>query len=184
MKAYTKDIIKTIVKGKKRFLALMLITALGVCMQCGLKAACDDLRISADRFFDEQNLFDISIVSTLGLTEEDVKVLSRLPGIDDVEGAYSEKVLTKVEGQTKQSLVYTLSEKDINLPYLLDGTMPMREDEILVTKKYLTESGKSIGDVIVIEEDMEEEESKEDNSEIIFFWNGERNLLYVVENFL
>lgn len=165
MKAYTKDIIKTIVKGKKRFLALMLITALGVCMQCGLKAACDDLRISADHFFDEQNLFDISIVSTLGLTQEDVKVLSRLPGIDDVEGGYSETVLLKVEGQTKQAAVYTLSEKDINVPYVLEGTMPMREDEILVTKKYLSESGKSIGDVIVIEEDRKEEELKEEDTE-------------------
>ena len=53
MKAYTKDIIKTIVKGMKRFMALALIAALGVCMMTGLKAACDDLRYSADDFYDE-----------------------------------------------------------------------------------------------------------------------------------
>ena len=162
MKAYTKDIIKTIIKGKKRFLALMLITALGVCMQCGLTASCDDLRISADRFFDEQNLMDISIVSTMGLTEKDVAALAKLPGVDDVEGAYSETVFTEVEGQTKQADVRMLSDKDINMPYLLRGELPMRADEIVVTNKYLTESGKDIGDIIVIEEDMDDEEDEDE----------------------
>lgn len=165
MKAYTKDIIKTIVKGKKRFFALMLITALGVCMQSGLKAACDDLRISADAFFDKQNLFDISIVSTMGLTDDDVKVLAALSGVEDAEGSYSETVFTQVDGKTKQAVVKVLSEKDINMPYLLDGELPMRADEILVTQKYLNESGKSIGDVVEIKEDMKADEEDESESE-------------------
>ena len=69
MRAYGKDIIRSIIKGRKRFFALMMITPLGVCMLGGIKAGCDDLRYSADAFFDEQNLYDISIVSTLALTE-------------------------------------------------------------------------------------------------------------------
>lgn len=165
MKAYCKDIIKTIVKGKKRFFALVLIAALGVCMFSGLKAACDDLRMSADVFFDEQNLFDISIVSTMGLTDEDIEVLSDLEGIEDVEGAYSETVFTQVDGKTKQAVVNVLSEKDINVPYLIEGEMPMRADEIVVTNKYLTESGKSIGDVVVIEEDMDSDADSDEETE-------------------
>ena len=84
MKAYTKDICKTIVKGKKRFMALAIIAALGVCMMAGLKASCDDLRFSADDFYDKQNLFDIMVVSTMGLTEEDVEVLAEIEGIEEV----------------------------------------------------------------------------------------------------
>ena len=84
MKAYTKDIIKTIVKGMKRFMALAIIAALGVCMMSGLKAACDDLRITADDFYDQQNLFDIMVVSTMGLTDEDVEVLSKIEGIERI----------------------------------------------------------------------------------------------------
>ena len=82
MKAYTKDIIRSISKGRKRFFAIMMITALGVCMLCGIKAACDDLRYSADVFFDEQNLYDISIVSTLGLTQEDIDIVSEMEGVE------------------------------------------------------------------------------------------------------
>lgn len=164
MKAYTKDVIQTILKGKKRFVALMVIAALGVCMMSGLKAACDDLRFSADEFFDEQNLFDIMVVSTMGLTETDIEVLGRIAGIEEVEGAYSETVLTQVDGQTKQAVVNVLSQKDINVPYLLEGDMPLRADEILVTQKYLNQTGKQIGDTVIIEENMEEE-SEENSSE-------------------
>ena len=56
MTAFTKDILRTIRKEKKRFLALMIISFLGVTMVTGLKAACDDLRISANDIFFKQNL--------------------------------------------------------------------------------------------------------------------------------
>lgn len=165
MKAYTKDKIKTITKGKKRFFALMVIAALGVCMFSGLKAACDDLRYSADEFYDEQNLFDISVLSTMGLTDNDVKVLSKVGGIEAVEGSYSEDVYTEIDGQTRQATVKVLSEKGINVPYLLEGEMPLRSDEIVVTQGYMIASGKQIGDTIVIEEDMGTDEDADDEEE-------------------
>lgn len=166
MKAYTKDILKTIGNGKKRFLALALISALGVCMMSGLTAACDDLRYTADKFFDRQNLFDIMIVSTMGLTEEDVEVLSHIEGIEEIEGTYSETVFTQVNGQKKQAAVKVISQKDINIPYLLEGEMPLRTDEILVTKSYMDDSGKKIGDTIQIEENIKtEEETSEEIQE-------------------
>ncbi len=166
MKAYTKDVIKTIAKGWKRFLALALISALGVCMMSGLTAACDDLRFTADKFFDKQNLFDIMVVSTMGLKEADVEALSRIEGIEDIEGTYSETVYIQVDGQTKQAAVNVLSQKDINIPYLLDGGMPFRSDEILVTQKYINESGKKLGDKILLEEDFDNENEVEEEDEV------------------
>ena len=155
MKAYTKDVVKTIWKGKKRFCAIMLIAALGISMLACLKAACDDLRYSADDFFDEQNLMDIMVVSTMGLTDVDVAVLDRIGGIEAVEGTYSETVFTQVEGQTKQATVNVLSQKGINMPYILEGEMPLAPDEILVTRDYISETGLGIGDKLVIEEKEE-----------------------------
>lgn len=163
MKAYTKDVIKTIVKGWKRFLALTLITALGVCMMSGLKAACDDLRFTADKFFDEQNLFDIMVVSTMGLKDADIEALSHIVGIEDIEGTYSETVFTQVHGQTKQAAVSVLSQTDINIPYILEGEIPLRADEILVTQKYINDSGKKVGDTIIIEESFEQKEENDES---------------------
>ena len=70
----------------------MLITILGVGMLTGLRAACMDLRYSADQFYDRQGLYDISVVSTLGLTEKDVDALKALDGVADAVGVYSETV--------------------------------------------------------------------------------------------
>lgn len=167
MKAYTKDIIKTIVKGMKRFMALALIAALGVCMGSGLKAACDDLRYSADDFFDQQNLFDIMVVSTYGLTDEDVETLKHIAGIEAVEGAFSETVHTQVAGQTKQVSVKALSSMGINEPYVLEGEMPLRADEMVVTAKFINQTGAKIGDKVVIEEIFDNDEDDDDEDESI-----------------
>lgn len=78
MKAYWKDIFRTIKLEKKRFFSILLITFLGVTMFAGLSAGCRDLRASADRFYDEQKLYDIKIQSTFGLTDEDVEALSQV----------------------------------------------------------------------------------------------------------
>lgn len=146
----------------KRFMALAVIAALGVCMMTGLTAACDDLRYTADDFYDKQNLFDIMVVSTMGLTEDDVEVLSKIESIEAVEGAYSETVYTSVKGLTKQATVNVISQKDINMPYILEGEMPLRSDEIVVTQKYMMESGKHLGDKLIIEEDMDDSEDSEE----------------------
>lgn len=134
----------------------MLITALGVTMLTGLTAACVDLRSAADTFFDEQNLSDICVVSTLGLTDEDVEALGAMQGVAAAEGTYSETVHTKTGEKNATAEVKTLG--GINIPYLCAGTLPGQTDEIAVTEKYMQESGKSIGDTLVIEEEPEEEE--------------------------
>ena len=74
-----------------------MITALGVTMLSGLRAACSDLRHTADAFYDGQNLYDISIVSTMGLTAEDVEALQSMEEIEQAEGVYSEVVQVTLE---------------------------------------------------------------------------------------
>lgn len=151
-KAYYKDILRTIQSGKKRFFSLMLITVLGVTMMCGLKASCVDLRKSADSFFDSQGLFDIVIMSTLGMTEEDVRVLSELEGVETAEGTFSITVYTVNHDKRQSAEVKTLSEKGINVPYVLEGILPESVGEIAVTEKFVNETGKTIGDTLEIEE--------------------------------
>ena len=94
-KASWKDIFRTIWKEKKRFISIMMITFLGVTMMTGIEAGCRDLKLSADRFYDSQDLFDISIMSTLGLTEDDVLEIRTIEGIEKAEGTFAEIVHTK-----------------------------------------------------------------------------------------
>lgn len=151
-KAFNKDIWRTVQRGKKRFFSIMLITILGVTMLSGLKAACVDLRYSADRFFDQQKLFDISIVSTLGLTDSDVDALKSMKEIDEAEGAYSETVHVKTEGKKQSVELKSYQKGGLNLPYVIEGALPEKKQEIAVTEKYRKNSGKSVGDELTIEE--------------------------------
>ena len=160
-KALNKDIIRTIWKEKKRFISIMMITTLGVTVMTGLAAGCRDLRMSADSFFDNQELFDISIQSTLGLTDEDVDVLLELDGVEKAEGAFSEIVHTKKGDVNKTAEVKMLNIDGQNVPYVVEGALPQNADEIVVTKNYMVDTGKQIGDTVIIEEMMDEEEDRD-----------------------
>ena len=135
-------------------------------MFSGLEAACEDLRRSGDRFFDSQKLFDLQIMSTLGLTEEDVKVLSGVDEVEEVEGVWQENADVRVGDSTASVTIRGLSEQ-FNIPYLLEGRMPEHANEAVVTRKFLDDSKAAVGDVFTIrlQEDDEETESVPDPEE-------------------
>lgn len=153
--AYWKDIWRTVRREKKRFLSIAVIAALGVTMMCGLRASCVDLRYSADQFFDEQKLFDVRILSTLGLVDEDIIELSGISGVDLAEGGYNETVYTVLDDVKKSIDLRSLSERGLNQPYLLEGELPKKVDEIAITKSYYLESGKAVGDEILLQNEPE-----------------------------
>lgn len=147
-KAYWQDIWRTIVKSKKRFISILIITMLGVTMLTGLRAGCVDLRNSADAFYDKQNLYDIKIVSTLGLEKADIQAISKMKEIDQVVGSYDETLLLNLKDQKQSIQIYAITSSGINQPYLLEGSFPKTNKEIAVSEKFLRNSGKKIGDTI------------------------------------
>lgn len=157
-RAYSKDIWRAIWNGKKRFFAIMIITILGVAMFSGLKAACVDLRHTADKFLDKQRLYDINVVSTLGMTDEDIEVLAALSEVEAAEGAYSETVHMQIGERNRSVALKTLSEGGMNLPYLLEGELPRKADEIAVTIRFADDTGIKLGDRITIREELKDEE--------------------------
>ena len=67
-RTYRKNILRTVRATLGRFLAIFAIVALGVGFLAGLLAATPDMRYSVDRFFDETHMYDLRILSELGLT--------------------------------------------------------------------------------------------------------------------
>ncbi|MCD7866531.1 MAG: ABC transporter permease [Clostridiales bacterium] len=146
-------------KERKRFFSILLITALGVAMFTGLRASCNDLRHSADALYDEQALFDIQVSSTLGLDDDDIAALKTLDEVSEAEGEYSAAVYTDIGGTHQDVRVRTLGEK-INIPTVVEGSLPQAENEIAVTEGYLLDSGKQIGDTLTFtENDTDDEDS-------------------------
>ena len=146
--ALATDTLRTIRHSARRFLALAAICVLGTTMLIGLTIACEDLRLSADSFFDDQRLYDVSVQSTLGLTNEDVEALAALDGVDSAQGSWSETAYTEV-GDARQSVsVSSITKGGMNEPYLLEGRLPKDGGELATTSEYLEASGKRIGDTV------------------------------------
>ncbi|MGI6160768.1 MAG: FtsX-like permease family protein [Christensenellales bacterium] len=162
--AYKKDIFRTIIKNWKRFISIIIITALGVGMMSGLYAACLDMYYSADKFYDEHNLFDIRILSTLGFSQTDLDAISKLDDVEIFEGGYSENVYNDIDGVRKTAEISVISQKGLNTPKLIEGDLPQRSGQIAVTQKYIDDSGKSIGDTILLDLD-EHQKGKADKTD-------------------
>ncbi|WP_455136894.1 FtsX-like permease family protein [Thermophilibacter sp.] len=146
--AFARGVLRTVRGSLKRFVALATITALGVTMLVGLRAACTDLRESADAFFDAQRLFDVRVQSTLGLTDDDVAALAALDGVEVAEGGWSETVYTTVGSSSEKVDVRALSEDGMNEPLVLEGHLPTRDDQVAVTRRFLEDSGLCLGDTV------------------------------------
>ena len=135
-----------------RFLSLLVLSALAVCFLAGLRATAPDMKLSADAYFDQQNLMDLHIASTLGLTQEDVDAIAEEEGVASVQGAYTIDALVPMDNQEMVVKVLSYSgEGDVNQPALVEGRLPEGEDECLVEPLFLELSGLSIGDTVSLD---------------------------------
>lgn len=136
-----------------RFLSIFFIVAIGVAFFSGIRASEPDMRYSGDAYFDEKNLMDIQVMSTLGLTEDDRKALEQVDGIQKVEAGYSTDVLCT--GTDSQAVLHMMSIlPTMNTLTLEEGRLPQRADEcvvdadLLAKDGFLTHNGYQIGDKI------------------------------------
>lgn len=150
MKAYSKDILRTIIKEKKRFLSLLVISALGVLVATGLKAGCDDTRNSADAYYKAQHLRDFYIQSTTGFTDEDVDAIAGIDGVSYASGFYEETDYISAN-DLKYSVMMTTWSDSVDIPYLLEGREPQEAQEIVVTPDFASKLQVGVGDKIEIE---------------------------------
>ena len=71
-KALRKNFYMEIRHSLGRFLSIFFIVAIGCAFFSGIRASEPDMRYSGDAYFDEKNLMDIQVMSTMGLTEDDL----------------------------------------------------------------------------------------------------------------
>lgn len=146
-KALRKEFYMEIRSSRGRFLSIFFIVAIGVAFFSGIRSTEPDMRYSGDAYFDEKNLMDIQVVSTLGLTDEDKTALSEVDGIETVEGGYSADAVCLVNDS--QKVVHIMSIlPTMNTLTLEEGRLPETKEECVVDSDFLPESGYEIGDQI------------------------------------
>lgn len=148
--AYVRDTLRSWLRGWKRFLSIAVICLLGVSVLTGIYAGCRDMFMASDRFYDEQGLHDIQVLSTYGLTDDDIVALRRINGVDTIQPERTQSATTDVAGTDKSVTMTEIGVEGLDLPHLQEGRMPTKAGEVAVTEKYLIDSGHSIGDTITI----------------------------------
>ena len=156
-KALRKDCFKEIKKSYKRFISILLMAFLGVGFFAGVRATSPDMKLTLDKYLDEKNVYDIRLVSTLGLTDEDILEISKLNGIQKVIGTYNEDVFVSFDEEETVVKVYSL-ENDINELEILEGKLPENDTECVIDETMKTARNVKIGDYIEIEENLSEDE--------------------------
>lgn len=119
-------------------------------MTTGIKAGCDDTCISADKYYKEQNLRDFYIQSTLGLTDDDITALLEEEDINAADGFYEETDYY-ISDDVKYSVMMTTFSNKVDIPYIKEGRLPEKSDEIAVTSDFSGKFNIYEGDIINID---------------------------------
>lgn len=148
------DTVREIRHTRKKFISLLIMNFLAVGFLAGLRMTAPDMKHSLDVYYDEQNLMDLRIISTLGMTQDDIDALKSLPeesGIPAVTEVEGSKYLDALIGEDTVT-VFSLPEK-INRLRITSGRLPENSSECIVEQLLADKLGIRIGDTISINTD-------------------------------
>ena len=140
-KSYRKSIQRDLKSNLNRFLSLFGIVALGVMILTGLMSFAPSMRAAGQKYYTEQNLFDLRVLSTLGLSEEDISAIASTEGVSTIQPVkYLDAVgrwSTSTDGAVLRMQQLPAdpadeSEDNMNRLTLLEGRMPEAADECVV----------------------------------------------------
>ncbi|MCD7783943.1 MAG: ABC transporter permease [Firmicutes bacterium] len=154
-----KILFRTIRKSLGRFIALLAIIALGVGFFVGLRATRPAMVETADEYLTSHRLYHFRLVSTLGMTEDDVTAAGGLSYVEYAEGSYSvDTLITTESGDDVTFTIITIPE-NVNTLNLLSGRYPESDDECLIDSAYYDDYEDAIGTTVKISESNDEDTS-------------------------
>lgn len=130
-----------------RFLSILFIVALGTAFYAGIRSSEPDMKLSADRYYDVSDLMDIRVISTLGLTDEDVDAIAAVEGVETAEAAYSAEAFAACGDERAVMQILSVTE-DVNHMTIEEGRMPEASDECFLDSQFMEEYGLLIGDTL------------------------------------
>lgn len=148
--AMQKDFWREIQHTRSRFFSIMILVALSVAFLSGLKATAPDMKRTGDDYLDSLHLADIQVLSTLGLTDDDITSLRAQDKVEDAEGEYVIDAFASSDSLDAVVKVLSLTGRGINEVLLRDGRMPERADECVVEENMLSLMNIALGDRITL----------------------------------
>ena len=167
MGAFRKEVLRSITHSWGRFLAIAVMAALGCGFYAGLRVTGPDMRLAGDEYYDATELCDLRVVSSLGMSDEQVDMLRGVEGVSGVMPAYEADAISQLAG-VQYTLRYHSLDVDaakasscddgmhvrlddddyVNRPILVEGSWPESDDECLLSADNVWTSPVHIGDTV------------------------------------
>ena len=167
MRAFSKEVLRSITKSWGRFLAIAVMAALGCGFYAGLRMTGPDMRLAGEQYYDATNLCDVRVVGSLGLTDTEIDQIRAVDGVSGVMPAYEADAISSVDGVQYTLRYHSLdidaarestcddglhvqsSDNDyINRPILVSGTWPETDSECLLSADTVWSNDVRIGDTV------------------------------------
>lgn len=145
-----KHIFMKIKDNYKRFLSLICMAFLGVGFYAGIQSSSPDMLKTLDNFYDENNVYDISVISNVGLTEDDLLKLSKIKNVELAINIQEKDTYLEIE---ENNYVVKLIEynSQMNNVYIKEGRLPKNNNEVSVDNALLENNNLKLGDYITID---------------------------------
>ena len=156
VKTLTKQSFLSIKKTFKRFLSILAIVLLGVGFFTGIRQTSPNMEESVDAYFKKQNVYDINLISTWGITKDEINILKE-KGYD-VEPSYSIDALIRTDDDYVVKVHSYDPSAKMNKLIVIEGRLPQTNSECVIEKNKNLSNYK-IGDTITIESDTLKEKT-------------------------
>lgn len=154
-KALRKDFFIEIKKTYNKFLSLLFIVALGVAFYSGVRSTEPDMKLSADKLYDDSDFMDIKILSPIGLTQEEIDVIRKQETVKDITAGYSADAIDVTQSDSAVVRLQSLNE-NMNKISITEGRNVENSNECVVDTRYMEKQGYQLGDTIRLESGTEQ----------------------------
>lgn len=169
-----KNLLREIKRTFTKFLSIFAICALGVAFFAGIRATSPDMKEAGDRLYNTYNLSDISVISTSGLTADNIRDLESIEGIQAVRASLFVDAMARGTGEKEKNLrlysmpiklkseyaplidlipdygIDTSSEYEMNGVEIVSGRMPLNDTETALDYTLEGSLVKQLGDEITL----------------------------------
>ena len=154
--AMRRNLRQSIVKSLGRYIAIVMIIALGAGLFVGLLMTKADMVATGQRFMDEQNMFDLRLMNSYGWEWEHLEEIRRMDGVVEAEEVQYLDLISRMDGQEEDTVYRFLAiPKTVNKIALRGGRMPQAPDECLIEGFHTDDS--VLGRTVTIQESNDED---------------------------
>ena len=155
-RATGRDTLRTIRRSLSRYLSIALIIAIGVAFFAGLTSTGNDMRLTAQQYYEDTHTQDMQVLSTLGFAPADVEAIRAVDGVEQVLGGYFVDCLT-ISPDNFPTHVLSLpkdpwagNEAYLNRLRILEGRVPKNDNECVIDQNIKDKFGFTVGSTLTL----------------------------------